>query len=226
MHFLSHSKTLLLGALFSVVSFSTISSMELIAANSVSSPEPVQLFKNHKDLFVQDENAAYRVEKHNMNPLLQEVMQRKATGKFTEKGQGYFRVKQLSDGKYSLEAKVRGKGGGPILAGAVYVTVKVTCYGAALAAATAAAVATGGAAAAVTGAASPVITAALLTSAGAHAPVVVGASTLIASAGLTEVATTATIVAVTGPGGIAGAVVAVEGAASTLAAWALALPTW
>lgn len=111
MHFLSHSKTLMLSALFSVGSFSNISSMELIAAHSVSSREPVQLFSNHRDLFVQDENAAYRVENHNMNPLLHEVMTRKAMGEFTEKG-GYLRVKQLSDGKYVLDANVRGLGGG------------------------------------------------------------------------------------------------------------------
>lgn len=111
MHFLSHNKTLLLGALFSIVSFLPVNSMELIAASSVSSSEPVQLFSNHKDLFVQDENAAYRVEKYNMNSLLHEVMKCKAMGDFTEKG-GYLRVKQLSDGKYLINASVRVDGGG------------------------------------------------------------------------------------------------------------------
>lgn len=142
MHFLSHFKTLVLSALFSIVSFSSTFSMELIAANSVSSPEPVQLFSNHRDVFVQDENAAYRVEKHNMNPLLHEVMKRKAIGEFTEKG-GYLRVKQLSDGIYILEAKVRGDGGGPISGAIAYWATKTLCYGTAVAAATTAVVATG-----------------------------------------------------------------------------------
>lgn len=103
--------------------------MELIAANSVSSREPVQLFRNHKDLFVQDENAAYRVEKHNMNPLLNEVMKRKAMGEFTDGGQGYLRVKQLSDGKYALEAKVRGDGGGYLTGQIASWTVRIGGYG-------------------------------------------------------------------------------------------------
>ena len=47
-----------------------------------------------------------------MNPYSKEVMQRKAMGEFTEKGQGYIRVKQFSDGKYLLNAHVRGDGGG------------------------------------------------------------------------------------------------------------------
>lgn len=112
MHFLSHTKTLMLSALLSVVSVSSVMSMELLKASSVSSPEPVHLFSNHKDIFVEDENAAYRVASHNMNPLLNEVMKRKAMGKFVDEGAGYIRVKQLSDGKYALEAKVRGDGGG------------------------------------------------------------------------------------------------------------------
>lgn len=132
MHFLSNSKTLLLSALFSIVSISQVLSMELISAASVSSPEPVRLFSNRKDLFVEDENAAYRVDRHNMSPLLKEIMHRKAMGEFTEKGQGYLRVKQLSDGKYALEAKVRGDGGGFItgmIAGAVVRAVGYGTYG-------------------------------------------------------------------------------------------------
>lgn len=106
--------------------------MELIAASSVSSREPVQLFSNHRDLFVQNENAAYRVENHHMNPLLQKVMKRKAMGEFTEKG-GYLRVKQLSDGEYLVNADVRGLGGtGPITAGIVGMAVRVGSYAAIL----------------------------------------------------------------------------------------------
>lgn len=127
MHFLSQAKALVLSVFFSVVSFSSISSMELITAHSVSSSEPVQLFSNHRDIFVQDENAAYRVEKHNMNPLLQEVMKRKAMGEFTDGG--YIRVKQLSDGKYALEAKVRGDGGGYLTGQIASWTVRIGGYG-------------------------------------------------------------------------------------------------
>lgn len=102
--------------------------MELIAADAVSSPEPVQLFRNHKDIFVQDKNAAYRVEKYNMNPLLKEVMQRQAMDEFTKKN-GYLRVKQLSDGKYLIDANVRGQGGGPMTAQAGYWLTKAVILG-------------------------------------------------------------------------------------------------
>lgn len=92
--------------LFSLSAFG----MELINARSVSSSKDVKLWSNNSHLFVEDENAAYRVEKYNMSHLLKEVMERQAMGKFTDGG--YIRVKQLSDGKYALEAKVRGDGGG------------------------------------------------------------------------------------------------------------------
>lgn len=130
MHFLSHSKTFILSSLFSVVSFSNVLSMELIAAYSVSSAEPVQLFSNHRDIFVEDELAAYRVEKHNMNPLLKEIIRRKAMAKFTEKGGGYIRVKQLSDGKYELNAQIRVLGGGPITGACAYWGTKAAGWGA------------------------------------------------------------------------------------------------
>lgn len=93
-------------ALFSLNAFG----MELINARAVSSAQDVKLWSSNNHLFVEDENAAYRVEKYNMSPLLKEVMERQAMGKFTDGG--YIRVKQLSDGKYALEAKVRGLGGG------------------------------------------------------------------------------------------------------------------
>lgn len=130
MHFLSYTKTLALSALLSIILFSSVLSMELIAANSVSSSEPVQLFSNHKDIFVQDENAAYRVDKHNINPLLKEVIQRKAMGNFSTAG--YIRVSKLDDGTYSLNAKVRGLSGGFItgmIAGAVVRAVGYGTYG-------------------------------------------------------------------------------------------------
>lgn len=101
--------------------------MELIAASSVSSAEPVKLFRNHKDLFVEDELAAYRVEKHNMSPLLKEVMQRQAMGEFTTKG-GYLRVKQLNDGKYLINANVRGDGGFLLTGVIVYQGCRVIGY--------------------------------------------------------------------------------------------------
>lgn len=102
--------------------------MELVDFRSVSSAQDLKLWASQNALFVENENAAYRIEKHNINPLLHEVMKRKAMGEFTENG-GYLRVKQLSDGKYVLEAKVRGDGGtGFITAGIVGFAVRAGCY--------------------------------------------------------------------------------------------------
>ena len=83
--------------------------MEMIDPSAVSSAQQLKLYANEKNLFVEDENAAYRVERHDMNPLLREVMHRQAMGKFI--GDGYIRVNKFEDGKYELMAKVRGDGG-------------------------------------------------------------------------------------------------------------------
>lgn len=101
--------------------------MELIKSNAVSSADNISLWSNEKEIFVEDDNAAYRIEKHNMNPLLQEVMKRKVMDEFTEKG-GYLRVKQLSDGKYFINANVRGDGGFLLTGVIVYNTCRVVGY--------------------------------------------------------------------------------------------------
>jgi hypothetical protein len=114
-------KRLLLAALFAS---QCINAMEMIPA---SSSEDVRLYTNHRDLFVEDENAAYRIEKYNMNPDLRNVMKHKLLEKFKE--QGHFRVTKLSNGEYSITAQVAGKGGtGPITAGMVGFAVRFGCY--------------------------------------------------------------------------------------------------
>ena len=100
-------KRLLLVLLF----ISPLSAMELVEQRAVSSKDARRLYTNQKEFYVEDDNAAYRVEKHNINPLLNEVIKRHALGKF--KNAGYIRISKLTDGKYTLAAKVRGEGGGP-----------------------------------------------------------------------------------------------------------------
>jgi hypothetical protein len=75
---------------------------------------------------VEDENAAYRVERSDMNPLLREVMDRQAMGKFI--GDGYIRVNKFEDGKYELIAKVRGDGGFLLTGVIVYQSCRVIGY--------------------------------------------------------------------------------------------------
>lgn len=109
------------------LSISSLNAMELIESKHVSSADKVKLYTNHKDIFVEDEDAAYRIPRHDMNPLLREVVQRKALSKFI--GDGYIRANKIEDGKYELLAKVRGDGGtGPITAFLVGLGVRVGCY--------------------------------------------------------------------------------------------------
>lgn len=103
---------------------SNLHAMELIP---VSSPNSVRLLTNHKHMYVEDEDAAYRVENHNMNRELREALQRKALSKYKEAA--FIRAHKQQDGKYTLYGKVRGNGGtGPITAFIVGMGVRVGCY--------------------------------------------------------------------------------------------------
>ncbi len=104
-------------------------SMELVPLDVNSKEEALKLYSDNKKFYVEDNNAAYRVEKHNLNPLLQEVIKRGAMGKF--KDAGYIRVNKLEEGRYELLAKVRGDGGGPWGAWVMYNLTKTTIYSAA-----------------------------------------------------------------------------------------------
>lgn len=103
---------------------SNLQAMELIP---VSSKENVRLLTNHKHMYVEDEDAAYRIEPHNMNRELREAVQRKALAKYKEAA--FIRAHKQTDGKYTLFGKVRGNGGtGPVTAFIVGMGVRVGCY--------------------------------------------------------------------------------------------------
>lgn len=189
--------------------------MELVPVDVSSKEQVLRLYTNNIKFYVEDENASYRIEKHNINPLLHEVAKRGVLDKF--KDAGYIRVNKLEDGKYELLAKVRGEGGGPILAGILYYGTKALCYGTALAGATTVVVATGGLAGAATGAG---VTAIGL-GASAGTSVVAGG---IAGAGLAGEAALATASVVTSSGGIVGAFAAVEAGATLMGAVGMAIP--
>ncbi len=210
-------KHFLLLSLLSLSSFS-IGCMEVVPC---SSKDDVRLLTNRSAMFVEDENAAYRVEKHNMNPLLKNVIKHKALDKFKEAG--YIRINKNSEGKYELAAKVRGEGGGPILAGILYGTVKVLAYTGMAVMGTGAVV---GITAATGGTATPLIAGAGVLAKGAVAATatqaVVGTALAATSVGTAAGATTTALVATAGS---AGALGFIEGAA--LWAWGIgfAAPT-
>ena len=112
--------------LLALLCISQLSAMELIEHSAVSSASNLKLYTNHKDFFVEDDTAAYRVERHDMNPLLREVIQRKALNKFV--GDGYVRINKLNEAKYSLAAKVRGNGGGPVTGWFAGLTTRIIGY--------------------------------------------------------------------------------------------------
>ncbi len=117
---------------FFLLSLTSLCSLSTIAMEVVpcSSKDEVRLLHSPKTsrLYVEDENAAYRVETHEMNTLLRDVVKLNAMKKFIA-SDGYIRANKYDDGKYLLAAKVRGNGGtGPITAFTAGLLVRVGCY--------------------------------------------------------------------------------------------------
>lgn len=103
---------------------SNLQAMELVP---VSSKDNVRLLTDHTNMYVEDDNAAYRIKPHDMNRELRDVLKHKALAKFKEAG--YIRANKQSDGTYTLAAKVRGEAGtGPVTAFTVGMLVRVGCY--------------------------------------------------------------------------------------------------
>lgn len=202
--------------LLALLCIPNIQAMELIESSNVSSKDQaLKLYTNHKDMFDEDENAAYRVERSSMNKELRDILAHNALTKFKEAG--YIRVNKDNTGKYALAAHVRGLGGGPVLASIFYWGTKAVCYGTALAGATTVVVATGGVAGGVTGGAVALIGSGASAGTGVVAGVITGA-------GFATEASLATASIVTSSGGIVGAVATVESAAGFMGAIGLAIP--
>jgi hypothetical protein len=101
-------KRFLLALLF----ISPLHAMELVNPIAVSSKdEALKLYTNHKDMYVEDQNATYRIQASEINNDLRELLKHKALTKFIEKKAGHIRISQLDDGTYALRAKVHGDGG-------------------------------------------------------------------------------------------------------------------
>lgn len=86
-----------------------INGMQLVPV-TVQSRDNVKVLTDYKRVFVEDENATYRVQSHEMNKELRELLKHKALDKFKETG--YIRINKDETGKYALAAHVRGLGGG------------------------------------------------------------------------------------------------------------------
>lgn len=180
--------------------------------------DSLRVLVNKSNYYVKQNNEMIRVHNYNVDPLLKKFNKQQLQV-FIK--QGYINVFRFDNGSYKLTAQGRIKGGGPLLAWAGYWGTKAVCYGAALAAGSAAVVSTAGLAAGAAGtmAASGAI-AAVSTSTGTA--VVAGA--IGASTTATAAATTATVAVVGSSGSIAAAVGAVESAATAVGALGALIP--
>lgn len=196
--------------------------MELISTHGVSAKdEALKLYHNNHDMYVEDENAAYRIEKHQMNKELRDLLKYKVLAKFIE-SEGIIRINKEDDDSYSLVAKTPGLGGGPVSAWWAYTLTKGTIYGsvgiAAGAAVSTAVVASGGGvlAAAAGGSTAKAISTAVSAASGLGGAASIGtagvASGITSAVGVSTVATAATSLTVSSGESALGIMAAVEGA--------------
>lgn len=175
----------------------------------------IELFYDEKGFHVLQNGKLHDVRNYWIDPLLRNIKHEQLKA-FLDKG--YICVTQLNNKEFSLKAKIRILGGGPITSGILYWATKTLCYGTFAAGAGTAVVLTGGAAAgAVTGG----VVAAATTSAGIGAGAVAGGITAAGLAG--EAAMVSTSIAASA-GGVVGAIAAVETASAAAAAFGMALP--
>jgi hypothetical protein len=173
--------------------------------------DPVKVLHDKSHYYVTNENASYRVENHEVSPLLKQVLKRNARTEYSKSCKVL--VRKNTDGTYSLLEKIPGKGGGPLLAGLFYGIVKVGAYAGMVAmgvgAGAVVTAATGG-----TGAA-PVVAGTIVLAKGALGATAgmaaVGTAVATTSAGAALGTGTAALIATSG--GVAGYLAAVEGAA-------------
>jgi hypothetical protein len=192
-----------------------------IPNHALIAKDSVRLLHDKTHFYVSDENASYRVENHEVSPLLKQVLKRNALSEYSKSCK--IRVKKHKDGMYSLVEKVPGKGGGAVLAGLFYGVVKVGAYAGMVAmgvgAGAAVTAATGGTAAA------PVVAGTIVLAKGALGATAgmaaVGTAVATTSAGAALGTGTAALIATSG--GVAGYLAAVESAALWAGAVGMAL---
>jgi hypothetical protein len=219
----------------SIVGWGTLNAMEQtgkilkIKDSSVFSGSnigKIDLYYTDQGFYVIKDNVEHLVDKHSIDTLLSSL-KHKQIKKFQKIG--YIQVKQSKDNQFSLHAKTRGLGGGPIFGSIVYWTVKSLCYGTAVAATGAVVVGTGGAAIAaggVIGGAATVVGIGAAASTPAVLAVGMGVTAgSIGAAGAGSTAILATTAVVTSAGSVAATVGAIEGLALAAGLLAGMIPT-
>ncbi len=97
-----------------------------VPSHAVSTKEQIKLLHDKTHFYVSDENASYRVQDHEVSPLLKQVLKRNALAEYSRSCK--IRVKKHKDGTYALVDKVIGNGGGPLLGCAVLLGTQVAGF--------------------------------------------------------------------------------------------------
>jgi hypothetical protein len=90
----------------------------------------LELYHNDKGFSIYHDNNKHDVKKYHVDPMLRNINKKQLKGFLKN---GYLSVNQMDDGEYSLKAKGRINGGGPIFGAFMYSVTKTICYSAALA---------------------------------------------------------------------------------------------
>jgi hypothetical protein len=102
----------------------------------------ISLIHENNNFFVEKDGIRQPIQKAFTSPLLRTIKPTQLVA-LHENG-GYLKLKQMSDGEYSLDVLARINGGGPVAGQIAYWITKTLCYGTTAAATTAAVVAIGG----------------------------------------------------------------------------------
>ena len=206
----------------------------------------LDLYHSKKGFYVRQDDKKHTIKKYFTDPILRDITKTQLKGFLAN---GYLTINQMEDGEYSLKAKGRIVGGGPILGTIAYWVTKSLCYGTAVAAVGTLAVTTGGTAVAVvTGGAVPLVTTAIGGTAvattigstiGTTAGVIVGGAVTgatvgtgtavvagaITTAGLAGTAATTTAAVVTSAGTVGATIAGVEALSVAVGTFFGMLPT-
>lgn len=85
----------------------------------------VELFHDTQGFFVNKFNEQHRIEKHYTDSMIRNINKKQLTSFL---GNGYLTLNQMNTGKYSLKARGRIPGGGPVAGLIAYWTTKTLCY--------------------------------------------------------------------------------------------------
>lgn len=126
---MSKNKNQIIVTMLCAVLFAHLSKAEFeIPESSVFVPHnvgKVSVSHNENGFHVRQNNECHKVKNYDVDPVLRNIPSEKLDAFLKH---GYLHLKKMNNNDYSLEAKVRGNGGGPITGTILYWTTKITGY--------------------------------------------------------------------------------------------------